>query len=103
GARWWRSCGGKVGLNYFADRELGCRQPSRGAGVKPVTALTAEAASFSGCISPTRAQPGPGCNVPCAVAIGVHAAVHRTDNSVLLRARASAPALVAVDARVSRV
>src|SRR5580692_10234670 len=68
-----------------------------------VTALAAEAASFSGRIGLTRAQPGSGVDVERAVAVGVHAAVHRADNGVLLRAGASSPAAVAVDARVSRV
>ena len=67
-----------------------------------VTALTAEAASFSGRMCLTRSQSGPGVDVACPVNVGVHAAVRGTDNSVLLRAGASPPALVTVDTRVSR-
>lgn len=42
-----------------------------------VTALTAEAASFSGRIGLTRAQPGPGVDVERPVAVGIHRVVGR--------------------------
>ena len=71
--------------------------------VPEVTALTAEAASFSGCTSLTRAQSGPGVDVLGPVDVGVHRAVVGADHGVLLRAGASSPAQVAIDTRVSRV
>jgi len=54
-------------------------------------------------MSLTRAQPGPGCYVPCAVDIGVHAAVHGADRASLPRAHAFLAALVAGDAGVPGV
>ena len=69
-----------------------------------VTALAAVAASFSGCLHGlTRAQPGPGINVTRAVDVGVHHAVRRTDNCVLMRSAAPFPALVTIGAGVGRV
>ena len=46
-----------------------------------VTVMTDESATFSGCLrSLTRAQPGPGKDVPGPVHVGVHAAVNRADD-----------------------
>jgi len=70
----------------------------------PVTALTAEAASFSARLRGlTRAQPGPGSNVDRTVEVSVHCAAVAADYGVLLRALTSAPAPVAADARAGRI
>ena len=76
---------------------------ARLAHVFEVTALTAEAASFSGRIGLTRAQSGPGCNVSGPVNVRVERAVYGADNRVLLRAAASGPAQVTIDARAGRI
>src|SRR6266851_7309263 len=69
-----------------------------------VTALTAEAGSFSGRLGGlTRAQPGPGVNVARPVHIGVHRAVHGADHGVLSWPGAPSPALVAAGAGAGRV
>src|SRR5260370_41484103 len=68
-----------------------------------VTGLPPEGGSFSSCRgSLTRAQPGPGRDVACPVEVGVDHAVNGADDGLLLRARASAPAAVAADARPGR-
>jgi hypothetical protein len=64
-----------------------------------VTALTAYADGFSGRPDGlTRAQPGPGVNIPRPIDVGVQLPVHGTDHGVLSGAGASSPALVAADA-----
>src|SRR5215469_2266568 len=69
-----------------------------------VTALPPGGDSFSSCrCSPTRAQPGPGVDVPGPVHVGVVRAAVGTDHRVLPRALASLPAGVAGDARPGRV
>src|SRR5215471_5978182 len=69
-----------------------------------VTALPPESGSFSSCRrSLTRAQPGPGRNIPCPVHVGVDHAMNGADHGLLLRAFASAPAAMAADARPGRV
>ena len=78
-------------------------RPGRTRRTPLVTALAAEAASFSGRISLTRAQSGPGCDVPGPVHVGVERPVYGTDDRVLLRAGASSPAQVAVDTRAGRI
>ena len=69
-----------------------------------VTALPPEGGSFSSCRSSlTRAQPGPGSNVPRRVHVGIHRAVNGADDGILLRAVASSSAAVAADAGPGRV
>src|SRR5690242_19921411 len=51
----------------------------------------------------TRAQPGPGVDVPGTVEVSVDLAVNGTDDGLLLRTCASSPAVVAADARPGRV
>src|SRR5512132_340398 len=68
-----------------------------------VTALPAEAGSFSSRGGLTRAQPGPGCDVACPVDIGVYRPADGADHRVLPRPGASGPAGVAVDRGVGGV
>src|SRR5215211_343408 len=68
-----------------------------------VTALPAEAGSFSSRGGLTRAQPGPGCDVACPVDIGVYRPADGADHRVLPGPGASGPAGVAVDRGVGGV
>src|SRR4029453_3196829 len=66
-----------------------------------VTALAAEADSFSGDVRLTRAQPGPGRDVICPVTVGVLLAAGGTDDGVLPWPDASRTAGVTVEAGVA--
>ena len=69
-----------------------------------MTALTAEADSFSGRVGGlTRAQPGPGVDVARPVHVGVHRAVRGADHLVLPGAGAPGATAVAADAGAGRV
>jgi hypothetical protein len=63
-----------------------------------VTALAAEADSFSGDKRLTRAQPGPGRDVACPVTVGIVLAAVRADDDVLPWPSAASAAGMAVEA-----
>jgi len=62
-AKFSEACADHTTVRGRSRNSIPCPAYYRGAGTE-VTALTADAVSFSGRISLTRAQPGPGCHVP---------------------------------------
>src|SRR5918999_6478390 len=89
----------KVGQVVDEHRFLPGRGNPRRAGsdYRVVTALPTEAGSFSSRGGLTRAEPGPGCDVACPVAVGVQFAVGGADDDVLMGTGAFDPTDVAVD------